>query len=72
MAATPILLLVYLKPELDLPEIPLQVLVGNGIWVFLILLIGWKYYREIWKPKQKRRKKQEVQEAQEAQTSLDA
>ena len=36
MAATPILILVYLKPELDLPEIPLQVVVGNAIWVLLI------------------------------------
>ena len=67
MAATPILFLLYLKPEMDLPEIPLQVLVGNAIWVLLLLLVGWKYYWEIWKPKQKRRKKKEAQEAQEAQ-----
>jgi len=58
MAATPILILVYLKPELDLPEIPLQVVVGNAIWVLLILMIGWKYYFEIWKPKQKKKKKE--------------
>tara|TARA_B100001029_G_scaffold69211_1_gene56322 strand:+ start:200 stop:409 length:210 start_codon:yes stop_codon:yes gene_type:complete len=64
MVATPILILVYLKPELDLPEIPLQVVVGNAIWVLLILMIGWKYYFEIWKPKQKRRKKKEAQNAE--------
>ena len=64
MAATPILILVYLKPELDLPEIPLQVVVGNAIWVLLILMIGWKYYFEIWKPKQKRRKKKEAKNAE--------
>ena len=64
MVATPILILVYLKPEIDLPEIPLQVVVGNAIWVLLILTIGWKYYFEIWKPKQKRRKKKEAQNAE--------
>ena len=64
MVATPILILVYLKPELDLPEIPLQVVVGNAIWVILIVMIGWKYYFEIWKPKQKRRKKKEAQNAE--------
>ncbi len=58
------MILVYLKPELDLPEIPLQVVVGNAIWVLLILMIGWKYYFEIWKPKQKRRKKKEAQNAE--------
>ena len=58
------MILVYLKPELDLPEIPLQVVVGNAIWVLLILMIGWKYYFEIWKPKQKRRRKKEAQNAE--------
>ena len=68
VASIPILLLVYLKPELNLPEIPLQVFVGNFFWVGLILLIAWKYYREMWKP---RRQKKARLEAKKAQTDQD-
>ena len=74
IASVPILLLVYLKPELNLPEIPLQVFVGNLLWVGLILLIAWKYYREMWKPKQQKKarlKAKENQTDQDQRASLD-
>jgi len=74
MAAVPILLLIYVKPDLDLPEIPLQVFVGNFIWVALLLLVLWKYYWEIWKPKRKRKARlaaKQKQEEQDQQISLD-
>ena len=68
VASIPILLLVYLKPELNLPEIPLQVFVGNLLWIGFILLVAWKYYREIWKPK---RQKKARLEAKKKQTNQD-
>ena len=74
MAAVPILILVYLKPELDLPEMQLQVLVGNIVWFGLPLLIAWKYYWEIWKPKSKRKARLEakkIREEQDQQISVD-
>ena len=74
MAAVPILVLVYVKPELDLPEMQLQVLIGNILWVGLPLLIAWKYYWEIWKPKRKRKARLEakkMREEQDQQTSLE-
>ena len=64
VASIPILLLVYLKPELNLPEVPLQVLVGNLLWVGFILLVAWKYYREIWKPKRRKKARLEAKEKQ--------
>ena len=64
VASIPILLLVYLKPELNLPEIPLQVFVGNLLWVGFILLVAWKYYREIWKPKRQKRARLKAKEKQ--------
>ena len=70
LAAVPVLLLVYLKPELDLPAIPIHVFVANGLWIGLVFLVAWKYYWEIWKPKSKKKAKLKDNE-QEQQIPLD-
>ena len=52
----------------------LQVLVGNIVWFGLPLLIAWKYYWEIWKPKSKRKARlaaKKIQAEQDQQISLD-
>ena len=72
IASIPILLIVYIQPELDLPEVPLQVVVGNFFWIGFLLLIAWKYYWEMWRPRQKKKAAlKENEDDQDQNTSID-
>ena len=72
IASIPILLIVYIQPELDLPEVPLQVVVGNFFWIGFLLLIAWKYYWEMGRPRQKKKAAlKENEDDQDQNTSID-